>query len=289
MVTRNTDRAQLLDGALGTELERRGVDTSGPSWTAYANRDHADLIREIHLEYISAGADIITANTFRTNPRAVGDEAETLTKRAITIAREAAAGSGVLVAGSIAPVEDCFSPELVDPSTERLEAEHATMAEWLHDAGADIILIETMNSVREAVAALRATKSVTSLPVYVSLVPRNAELILDRTSIGDAVQAVQSAGASLVALNCAPVSVMRAAMECFVRAARDAGIPYGCYPNAAEMDLRGNWDLLASSDEEIAQLAQEWLVSGATLLGSCCGTTPLTTARLRTLIDSQAS
>jgi homocysteine S-methyltransferase len=286
---------KLLDGALGTELERRGVDASGKSWTAYANRDCADLVREIHLEYIRAGADIITANTFRTNRRAVGSDAEKLTRRAVGLAREAVAASGknVQIAGSIAPVEDCFSPELVDPSTARLEAEHEEMALWLCDAGVDIILIETMNSVREVVAAVRAAmratvhavSHATSLPIFVSLVPMDRDRLLDGTPIGDAVGALAAAGASLVSLNCAPVSVMRAAMNNFIQAASDSNLAFGCYPNAAEQNVDGSWDLQASDDEAIADLATRWLDAGASLVGSCCGTTPRTTERLRSLIS----
>lgn len=280
-------RPLLLDGALGTELERRGVDTTGSSWTAYANRDNARLIRDIHIEYIEAGADSITANTFRTNRRAVGRDAEALTKRAVDFALEAVEISGrhVQVAGSIAPVEDCFSPQLVDPSTERLEEEHEEMAGWLRDAGVDLILIETMNSVREAVAAVRAAKRATSLQVYASLVPMDGERLLDGTSIAEAVAAVTEAGADLVALNCAPVSIMRAAMNAFAKSASKCRVPFGCYPNASERDITGAWDLRSSSDHAIAALVDEWLAAGASLVGSCCGTTPATTARLRSLIS----
>lgn len=283
-----TNKPLLLDGALGTELERRGVITTGPSWTAYANRDHSELIRQIHEEYIASGANIITANTFRTNPRAVGSEAESLTRRAVEIARQAAYDRNVLVAGSIAPVEDCFSPELVDPSSQRLEAEHEQLARWLADAGADLILIETMNSNREAVAATRAARSATSLPVYVSLVPLDGDHLLDGTLIAEAVNALADEGANLVALNCAPVSVMRLALPGFARAARAKGIAFGCYPNASERKPDGSWDLNASSDAAIAALAEEWLNAGATLIGSCCGTTPRTTAVLKSLISTTA-
>src|SRR5437588_2160168 len=143
-MTRDLDNAFhvrpfVLDGALGTELEGRGVNTSGKSWTARGLVSHPDLIFRIHREYLWDGADIITANTFRTNPRALKDtglDAEALTKKAVRIARKARRQKNALrqVAGSIAPVEDCFSPELVPPSDTALVEEHRVMARWLDEA-----------------------------------------------------------------------------------------------------------------------------------------------------------
>src|ERR1035437_1921226 len=121
-MTRDLDKAfgvrpLVLDGALGTELEGRGVNTSGKSWTARGIVSHPDLIYRVHKDYLWEGADIITANTFRTNPRALKGtdmDAEALTKKAVRIARRArrAKNRGMQVAGSIAPVVDCFSPGL---------------------------------------------------------------------------------------------------------------------------------------------------------------------------------
>jgi S-methylmethionine-dependent homocysteine/selenocysteine methylase len=161
------------------------------------------------------------------------------------------------------------------------------MAEWLRDAGVDIILIETMNTRREAVAAVHAARRAAQMPIYASLVPMDEHRLLDGTLIAEAVAAVADAGADLVLLNCAPVSVMREAMTAFVSAARNRGIPFGCYPNASERGPDGTWDLAASSDEAIVGMLEEWLNAGASLVGSCCGTTPATTARLRSLISQQ--
>src|SRR5947199_10355411 len=148
-MTRDLDNAfhvrpLVLDGALGTELEGRGVNTSGKSWTARGLVSHPDLIFRVHKEYLWQGADIITANTFRTNPRALKDtglDAEALTKKAVRIARRARRDRmrDNQVAGSIAPVEDCFSPDLVPASDAALIEEHRLMARWLDEARVDII------------------------------------------------------------------------------------------------------------------------------------------------------
>lgn len=275
----------VLDGALGTELERHGVDTSGKSWTAHSLVTNPDLIYDLHREYISNGADILTANTFRTNIRAIRGtrlDAEALTKTAVSIAQKArqVADSSQLIAGSIAPVEDCFSPELVPASNTQLLEEHRVMARWLNEAGIDIILIETMNSLREAVSALRAAKEESSKYIWVSVVPKDEKTMLDGTPLDDAVREIKEGGAHLVALNCAPVSVIMAALPLFSKAAKEAGIRFGCYPNASEKRSDGSWDLRASTDDRIAKCTLEWLKQGAVMVGSCCHSTPRTTSTI---------
>ena len=273
----------VLDGALGTELERSGIDTSSKSWTARSLITDPEEVYRIHREYALIGADILTANTFRTNPRALKDtglDPESLTKRAVEIARKAAGARhpSPLIAGSIAPVEDCFSPELVPESERALTQEHRAMVRWLNEAGIDIILIETMNSLREALCALQAAKAEGSKATWVSVVPKDGVSMLDGTPLDHAVKSIREGGAHLVALNCAPASIIMDALPVFSRAAKRANIAFGCYPNASERRSNGTWDLHASTDERIAECNEEWLKHGAFLVGSCCHTTPNTTA-----------
>ncbi|MDP4198423.1 MAG: homocysteine S-methyltransferase family protein [Bacteroidota bacterium] len=283
-------RPLVLDGALGTELEGRGVKTHGKSWTARGLITHPDLIYRVHKDYLWEGADIITANTFRTNPRALkgtGMDAEALTKKAVRIARRARRekNRGMQVAGSIAPVEDCFSPELVPASDAALIEEHRVMARWLDEARVDIILIETMNSIREALCALAAAKAESNKYVWVSLVPKDGETMLDGTPLDYAVKRLAEGGAHLVALNCAPLSVIMDALPIFSKAARRAMVWFGCYPNASEKRPDGSWDLYASSNKEITLGCLAWMQEGAVMVGSCCGTTPTTTGEIRTKRD----
>ncbi len=189
----------LLDGAMGTELERRGIQTPLPLWSAAALRDQPDMVREIHEEYVRAGADVITASTFRTTPRTMRkagrDEAEArvLTQRAVALAGEAtdrARGAReVLVAGALAPLEDCYRPDQA-PDPEQSLREHTEQASFLARCGVDLILAETMNSVAEAMAAVRGAKA-TELPVLVSFVCRDGRELLSGESLADAVRAVE--------------------------------------------------------------------------------------------------
>ena len=189
------------------------------------------------------------------------------------------------VAASIAPVEDCFSPDLVPPSDAALIEEHRIMARWLDEARVDIILIETMNSFREAMCALQAVREESDKYAWVSLVPKDGETMLDGTPLDYAVQRLKEAGAHLVALNCAPVSTILEALPTFSKAAKRAGVWFGCYPNASERLPDGSWNLRASNNQEIAACGVAWMRAGASVIGSCCHTTPRTTSLLSTKRD----
>jgi S-methylmethionine-dependent homocysteine/selenocysteine methylase len=292
----------LLDGATGTELQRRGVDTSLPLWSARAllEASATRVLRAIHADYIAAGADIITTNTFRTHRRTLtraglGERTQELTHFAVRIAREVAqqADRKIFVAGSISPLEDCYSPELVPPDGE-LWIEHAEMARDLAQAGCDLLLVETMNTVREAVIAARCAV-VTGLPVCVSFVvgPKGLppdqvipsseattdRLLLSGESIDEAVQAVQPVRPAVILMNCVPLLFIDRAFE-ELRAAHHG--PIGLYANVGHADDQVGWTLTDDvRPEAYARQAQRWIEHGAIVVGGCCGTTPDHIAALR--------
>jgi enediyne biosynthesis protein CalE2 len=270
----------LLDGALGTELERRGVPTRLPLWSAQALVDAPDTVRQIHEEYVRAGAEILTANTFRTTPRALRKagmegEADRLTALAISLCREARQRAGldreVWIAGSIAPLEDCYRPELAPPPGEA-EREHGEQAARLQRAGADLLLIETMNSISEAAAALRGARGA-GLPVLVSFICRSAREIWSGEALADAVHAVEALEPDAILVNCTPPEIAGACLDEITRA---TNLPVGCYPNAGAPDLeRGVWSFdPAMTPGRFAEMAQAWVRSSAQIVGGCCGTGP---------------
>lgn len=287
----------LLDGATGTELDRRGVDTSLPLWSARALIENPDAVRSIHAAYIAAGADLITTNTFRTHRRTLEragqiGRARELTQLAVQLAREAISQSGqeVYIAGSMSPLEDCYSPQLV-PAVDELRAEHFEMARDLADAGCDVLLIETMNTIREAVVAVEAAKS-TGLPVCVSFVVgpngrppdesgaahyNEAMLLLSGESIEDAVQAVSGLQPAAILINCVPFAVIDRAFD-LLRAACTAlrcEASVGLYANVGHADEAVGWTLTDDVQPAVyADRVREWLERGAKIVGGCCGTTP---------------
>ncbi len=288
-------RVLLLDGATGTELQRRGVDTTLPLWSARALLQAPAVLHAIHADYVAAGADIITANTFRTHRRTLaragqGNRARELSQLAVTIAREAArqADRKVFVAGSIAPLEDCYSPQLVPPDGE-LWIEHAELARDLAQAGCDLLLVETMNTIREAVIAARCAAA-TGLPVCVSFVagvnglpPDQVSgldvneasagvMLLSGESITEAVHAVQRLRPAVILINCVPLAYIDRAFD-ELRAAHHG--PIGLYANVDHADDQVGWTLTDDVQPVVyARHAQQWLQQGAAIIGGCCGTTP---------------
>lgn len=292
----------LLDGATGTELQRRGVNTGLPLWSARALLEAPQVLRAIHTDYLAAGADIITTNTFRTRRRTLtraglGERTRELTQLAVQLACEAArpVDRQVFVAGSIAPLEDCYAPQLVPPDDE-LRIEHAELAQQLAEAGCDVLLVETMNTIREAVIAAQCAAA-TGLPVIVSFVVgpqgrppdqidqtgRDEPLtLLSGESIGEAAAALRSINPAAILINCVPLAYGdRALAE--LRATHSG--PIGLYANVGQADDQIGW---AVTDEvqpaAYAQHARQWRQQGAVIIGGCCGTTPGHIAALKEVL-----
>jgi len=280
----------LLDGATGTELTRRGVDTRLPLWSARALLDAPAAVAAIHAEYVAAGAEVLTANTFRTNRRSLargglGGEAARLTRFAVDLARHEARGRRAWVAGSIAPLEDCYRPDLV-PDDAALVAEHGEMARHLADAGADCLLVETMNTIREAWVATAAAKA-TGLPVLASCVtaPGGATL-LSGEPLAAAVRALLPLRPDALLVNCVPSR----SVEAPLRALRAAGATrFGAYGNIGHADDEVGWTIGTDvPPDDYARLALAWVDAGAAIVGGCCGTTPAHVAAVRRRLDERA-
>lgn len=270
----------LLDGALGSELERRGVATPLPLWSAQALLDAPETLRRVHEDYARAGADVLATATFRTTPRVMRkagrpeSDAGRLTEAAVRIAAEgrdaAAAGRPVWIGGSMGPLEDCYRPEDAPPADE-MEREHAAQAIRLKRAGADLILLETMNRIDEAAAAARAARGA-EVPFTVSFVCRGGARLLSGESLADAVRTLEPLGPMAVLVNCTPLDETAACLDAMSRATH---LPFGCYPNAGAVSSSGAWTFDPSvTPERFASLAREWIRTGAQVLGGCCGTSP---------------
>jgi S-methylmethionine-dependent homocysteine/selenocysteine methylase len=281
--------AILLDAAMGTELQRRGADTRLPLWSARALVGSPVLVLAIHKNEVAAGAEVLTANTFRTNRRTLekaglGGRSRELTLLAVGLAREAAEGAGreVFVAGSLSPLEDCYRPDLV-PEDEALEREHRDQAESLAAAGVDAILLETHNTVRELVAAARAARA-TGLPFVASMVTDGTGRLLSGETIGDAARALLPLAPDAISINCVPAGRLVADLERL--AASAPGVPLGAYGNLGLPEDESGWTFADElPPQAYAAQARRWLAIGARLVGGCCGTTPAHTAALRYAIS----
>jgi enediyne biosynthesis protein CalE2 len=349
----HSGRPLLLDAAMGTELARRGADTRPPLWSARALASAPELVKAIHAENVAAGADVLTANTFRLHRRNIEREPETfllqtetsssddrcqgpapraaqrsptldtghprntfsdicgrpsgrriteekndsltrdLVMKAVALAREAASETSskrtglarqIWVAGSLAPLEDCYRPDLV-PDDMALEREHGEMAEALAEAGVDLILVETMNAVRELLAATRAALA-TGLPVVASMVTDGAGRLLSGEPVEEAARALFSMarGPDAIGVNCVPARVTGDDLARLRAAA--PGVPLSVYANTGRaVDEAAGLFTDPVAPEAYARLAAGWLAGGGVaLLGSCCGTTAAHTDALRPFV-----
>lgn len=264
----------ILDGPIGSLLADRGVATPPPLWSAAALVARPDRVRDLHREYAAAGAVVHTANTFRTRQRQAGAQWETLTRLAVQLARDAVP-SGHLVAGSLAPLEDCYRPDL-SPRDPR--PEHRAMARALAAAGVDLLLCETFPHVGEALVAL-GEAAATGLPVWLAFTAGPAGSLLTPKAVGECARAAAARGARALLVNCTAASRTLPFVEAIGEQVAGS-LPFGAYANAGGADE--GWG--AADDPAVVaryvDFAKTWVDCGATILGSCCGTGPAHIAAL---------
>jgi S-methylmethionine-dependent homocysteine/selenocysteine methylase len=282
----------VLDGAMGSELVRRGV-----RWRWHGLVTDADQVRALHEEYIGAGADVIRTNTFQLNDRTylnvfrsrehmrhigaptLEARAGELTRKAVAVARDARsrAGRDVAIAGVIGPLEHCFRPDLAPPEAEA-RTEHGKAASAFKEAGVDFILLESMNTIAEARAAAQAAVA-TGLPVWISFVLGPEGDILSREPLAEGVRALAEAGARVIAVNCSPPDDVTRAV---VHLAAENGRTIGAYAHIGKFDPP-SWKFefhpqFTATDTwspaRYAETARGWRDRGARVIGGCCGTTP---------------
>ncbi|MEW6512031.1 MAG: homocysteine S-methyltransferase family protein [Bacteroidota bacterium] len=280
-----TQHPVILDGAMGTELQSRGVDIGLPLWSANALLTSPETVRQIHEDYIRAGADIITTDTFRTTQRTfrragIPDRSAELTALAVALAKEARDAfpdRSILIAGCVAPLEDCYHPELV-PSEEELRSEHVEHAQRLSAAGVDLLLLETMGTVREARAAAKAAHA-TGKEFIVSFICNEKGDLLGGDSLGNGVAAVAPFGPSAISINCVSPRYIDRAIQS-MNAAMGAlhnqrTLPVGVYANVGVPGDEDSEKLVRDVDtDEYVSYVRRWLRAGVRIIGGCCGTGP---------------
>ncbi len=292
-----TGRPMVLDGAMGSELQRRGVWVSHGAteaklgaWSATAMRDAPEVVRAIHEDYFKVGADIATTNSFWTNSVklglvGLGDKAAEHTRLAGAIAVEARdrLRPDAYVAGGMAPPHGGRAP--VDPID--LPREFAMQARALKEAGVDALLIEYIGYVDDIVAGVDAVAP-TGLPVMIGVrhIKDDGTMQASET-FEQLVAALGSRTVDAILLMCSSPAAISAGLPKLRRA---FGGPIGAYPNvgydqaAKPLDNGHQWhslDTTSYAPENLAADGQAWLAMGAQIIGGCCATTPNHIAALR--------
>ncbi len=279
----------LLDGATGTELQRRDVPMDRAAWCAVATLTHGEVLRDIHEDYIRLGADIVTANTYASARHmmelaGIGERTVEAYRRAVEIACEAreraGAGRPIAVAGSISTMR----PNI--PGTDRRDASleltpeqaapnYREAAETMAAAGADLLLLEMIGDLRHGIAAFDAAKA-TGLPVWVGLTLRRDEdgrirsFHNDGPPLEELVDAYRDRGAGAIGIMHTSMPDTDAALP--VVAAR-AGVPVMTYPEVGYFTMP-DWQFVDLDPETFADAGERWIAGGARIVGGCCGLGP---------------
>jgi len=262
----------VCDGAMGTMLMASGVESRCPE---EINLISPDTVRNVHAAYVSAGADVITTNSFGGNRAKLAKadmegRVREVNLAAARLAREAA-GDGLLVAGDLGPLGEFLEP-LGAVAYQEAVSIYREQAEALAEGGVDFFLVETMFDLAEARAAVEGAASV-GLPVVCTMTFDTGGRTMMGVAPADAVVALVGAGAVAVGANCGvgPEETLKAIKEMH-RAAPGARLV--AQPNAGVPRVEGGVAVYTVGPEEMAAFAPRFIEAGVVLIGSCCGSSP---------------
>ena len=270
--------AIILDSAMGSRLEEMGHKLTAPLWSATVLQSKPEDITQIHKENIEAGAQVITTNSFRTTPYALhqaglsGVDAHTraraLTLLAIRLAWKTVKESGkdIKIAASIGPLADCWTPQDF-PGNIISRPWHDAQLDNLAHHSTDILLLETMNSAREAKGltelALRYEK-----PVWVSFTLNGEGEIYNGDDLVNTAKFLEKKGVSALGVNCSNMELSKLALT----ALREAvSIPLLAYPNVELGKPGSKRKKKKVSPDDFVSWAEEIQELGVEFIGACCG------------------
>ncbi len=277
------DQTVIIDGATGTELQRRDVPMDKIAWSGAAVLSHPDTVRAVHEDYIRAGAEVIISNTFGSTrqmlePAGFGEHVETANRRGVELAIEArdnAADRTVAVAGSISAMPPGFDREAFFSPQKEIDSYREAVG-ILAAAGADLIALEMMEDTVHAARAMQAAVE-SDLPVWLGVSckqTKEGNLVgFGRQDVGlaEVLDVLLPFGPAVVNIMHTCVDAVPAAIQ-LVRQRWEG--PLGVYPESGYF-TKPNWNFVdVIPPGELVREATGWVQSGVRLLGGCCGTGP---------------
>ena len=289
----NSSNPIILDGGMGTELERLGAPMDHEAWCAVALETHPELVRDVHRSYIDAGADIITVNTYAATRHALTnggmeDNFTSWNKLAVQLAKEALDSSEVdriiLIAGSVSNFGN-FSDDYTD---EQLAPNYKDQAEILVESGVDFIILESLGAKSSTILTALNAISEFDVPIWVAVScaedPDSGQLFLGveesrihshrrsaHQELGEAINIIMDTAGSALLVMHSTVDATLPALE--LMQSHYDGLR-GAYPNAGYW-TRPEWAFVDQiSPEDYLDRAQQWLDTGARIVGGCCGIGP---------------
>ena len=287
----------LLDGGMGQELLSRSVNPPSPLWSAQVLMDEPEIVEAVHLDYINAGARVITLNSYSITPERLqrdGDPAmfQTLQAKAVAIAKAACVNGGkdVDIAGCLPPLGGSYRPDVAPDFDTSLGIYRRVVAEQCDHV--NLFLCETLASISEVRAATIAAVE-SGKPIWTSMTVTDGDGTRLRSGelLEDGVAAAIDAGANAVLGNCSWPESLGQAIPILAK----SGLPFGAYANGFtsvdQLKPGGTVEKLkARSDlgpSEYAKYVMSWIDAGATIVGGCCETGPAHIAEIASQIKQQ--
>jgi 5-methyltetrahydrofolate--homocysteine methyltransferase len=267
----------LFDGGLGSELIKKGLPQGvcPESW----NIERPEVVREVHRRYFAAGSDVVSTNSFGGSTIKLANYHLEMKCRELNLAAARLAVSerpqGKFVAGSLGPTGKFLKPQ-GEHEPEAFEQAFAAQAEALAAGGVDVLIIETMYDLQEALCALRACRRASSLPVFATITfnrSRRGFFTLMGDSVAKCAQALEENGAAAVGSNC---TLDSAAMADLVKEfSAHTSLPIIAQPNAGQPTIGpGNEVVYSQGVEDYVAAVPAIVANGARIVGGCCGTDP---------------
>lgn len=283
----------LGDGAMGTQLQELGLK-SGES-SALWNLTEPEKVLQVQRAYVNAGADLLISNSFTGSRLSLSlsgleGKAAEINRAAVSIARKAFGSSPGYVLGDLGPFGGIMEP-YGTVTREEVFASYLEQAEALLSAGADALIIETQTSLEEMGAALDAAKKAGAPCVIASMSYDSVKDGTDfRTMMGvspeEAVRLMKQKGADVLGTNCGTGIDIGNAARIVQRYRLASSLPIMAQPNAGQPERDGDNVVYRETPQQMAEGIGRLVEAGASIIGSCCGTTPAHTALFRQKLDS---
>jgi 5-methyltetrahydrofolate--homocysteine methyltransferase len=267
----------IADGAMGSLLMSKGLP-SGMSPESF-NLSHPEILTEIAELYFNAGAEIVQTNTFggsslKLSNYGLDDKTAEINKKAVEAVREAV-GQEAYVSGSCGPTGKMLKP-FGDTEPEMMYESFYQQLEALINAGIDVVCVETMTDINEALQAVKAARAIsTTIPVMATMTfdptPKGFFTVMGVT-IEQAVQELEAAGASIIGSNCG--NGIEKMIEIAKEFKKFAKVPLIIQSNAGLPELKDNIPVYPETPEFMAEKSKELVDAGVSIIGGCCGTTP---------------
>lgn len=273
----------VLDGAIGSLIQNSEHETDNILWASLINFTKPEVVVGIHKSYIDAGANIITTNTFRTNPYSVKISDTTFpqnefVKRSVELAVTARGENQVIIAGSNAPAEDCYQKERTITHNE-LEHNHKTHIDQLWQSGCDIILNETQSHFDE-IKIISEHCSGNSIPFIMSLFFTSDKKLLSGEPIEEIIDFILDYSPQAIGFNCVtPPSFNVIVID------KKLHEKWGFYLNCGSGNYKDEKIECAITPQDYVNEIKKYIEHAPLFIGSCCGSSPHHTKEIRNYID----